>query len=82
MTRLQLETAIFENATFCFNDYPECYPIENGLATDEAVINAQEIAISYYNETTEHENETGLNQIDYLNIVMSAFENWVQKQLS
>jgi len=82
MTRSQLETAIFENATNCFDNYPENYPIKNGLATDEAAINAQEIAISYYNERTEHENETGLNQIDYLNIVMSAFENWVQKQLS
>jgi len=77
-----IRTIVMELATTNFRMYPENYPLNSdGLATDEASENAQELAISYYEHRDELEVErdekAGINKADYVDFVMDAFNSFL-----
>lgn len=86
MNTQNVKQIIQELARQNFALYPESYPLENSLSTNEATINAQELAIAYWDNRleTEEERDEALNisKIDYVNWVMEEYETFVQNQLA
>lgn len=85
MKKNNVETIVRELASENFNLYPESYPIENGIATDEASENAQDLGSRYFEVRTENEierdQELGITEIDYVEWVMEEFGAWVQETI-
>ena len=86
MKNENVKQIIQELARQNFNLYPESYPLENGLSTDEATTTAQEVAIGYWdnrNETEiERDEELSITKIDYVNWVMAEYESFIQEKIS
>lgn len=86
MNTQNVKQIIQELARQNFRMYPASYPIVDGLATDDAAINAQEVAIGYYDNRTEldreRDEELGITKIDYVEWVMEEFSTYVQNELA
>lgn len=86
MNQQNAKQIIQELARANFNMYPHSYPLVDGLATEEATINAQELAIGYHDNRTEidaeRDEELGITKIDYVDWVMEEFSTWVQNELA
>lgn len=86
MQKQNVEQIIRDLATANFNLYPEDYEIKDGLSTDEATTNAQELANSYWDQREEAEIERDENldiiKTDYQDWVMSAYESYVQQVIA
>lgn len=79
------ENAIYDLATENFNLYPESYPLnDDGTATDEASESVQDLATNYFENRTEldaeRDEKADVTEIDYVEICMAAFAEWVQNQ--
>lgn len=76
------ENAITELAKENFTLYPEDYPIENGLVTNEASENVSGLAENYWNNRTEldikRDEEGGVTLIDYVEWCQAAFSAILQ----
>lgn len=71
------ELAVTELAKENFSLYPENYPIENGIATNEASENVSDLAKSYWDNRTEldaaRDEEGDVTAIDYVEWCQAAF---------
>jgi hypothetical protein len=85
MQKENVQQIIMEYARENFNAYPESYPIEEGLSTSEAMENAQDLGKNYFEHRNEIEVERDdaldITEIDYVEFVKAAFEDWVQNQI-
>lgn len=85
MKKQNVEVIVRELARQNFNLYPESYPIEDGLATNEATENAQDLAKNYWDNRTEldeeRDNGCGVSKIDYVEWVCAEFSDWVQEEI-
>jgi len=75
------ELAVKELAKENFYLYPEDYPIENGLATDEASENIADLAENYWDNRTEldvaRDEKESVTLIDYVEWCFSAFSETI-----
>ena len=82
MNKSNIQTIIWDLATENFDLYPESYPIENGVATGEALENLQSLAVGYFECRTELEVHRdavyNLSESDYIEFVRGAFAAWAQ----
>jgi hypothetical protein len=65
-----------------FRLYPEQYPLtQDGLATDEATENIQDLAKYYFDvrneDEIERDNNLGIDLTDYVEYCMSAFSSFL-----
>lgn len=85
MKKDNVKQIIQELAKENFSNYPELYKVKNGIATEEATTEAQELALSYFRERQEHEIERDekleVTQIDYVEWVMEAFGEWIENEV-
>lgn len=85
MNKQNVKQTIQELAGQNFNLYPEMYKPVNGLATEESILTAQQVAISYWEHREEDEIERdedlGITKIDYVDWVMAEYETYVQNLL-
>jgi hypothetical protein len=94
MTKKNIEQIIREMFRQNFSLYPESYPLTTGpvnnqikneggdlLVTDEAVINAQDVAKGYWSVRNEDEIErderVGVTEIDYVDWVMAELSELI-----
>ena len=60
-----------------FSLYPENYPIQNGMATNEASENVSDLAKAYWDNRTEldtqRDEDCGVTIIDYVELCQAAF---------
>lgn len=84
MKKNNIAQIIKELAKENFGMYSECYPTENGLATQECAENILTLAQAYYNERNEHEiqrdAENGVSLEDYAIWCQEAFENFLNEK--
>ena len=85
MKKQNVEQIIKELANQNFNLYPESYPRLDGLATNDATENAQDLAAGYFDNREEldktRDEELEITKIDYVDWVCEEFGKWVQEQL-
>ncbi len=82
----KIEQILKELATQNFNACPEDYQLTDGLASEEVTNSVTDLAKYYYKNRNEEEIErdekAGVWMIQYVEIVHSAFAEWIDNQKS